>query len=450
MTAENDASDALDEFHALLRNTHGVSDEDREADAVARRRRIRRGLIITTVAVAVLLAAIGGYVGWALSASVSAATVTPVTPQVVARPAAAVALPASGAAAVSVSGADDYLGADASDIWAVAGADEVRPMASISKLITALVVLQAHPLASTDDQGPTITFDKADHDLYDAYYVLGATIAPMPTGTTLSEQDALATMLIPSASNYAEAISTWAFGSQSAFLRAARTWLADNGLNSTTMVEPTGIDARNTSTVGDLITLGKIAAADPVIAKITATRSVTISGPGTLTNTNDLLGSHGITGLKTGNLGEDAYNLLFTASVNVGTATPLSVTGVVLGQPSHEELDQAVEDLLDSLTGGFVSATVASGGQNVGTISTPWGSSAHLVVSDDVSMLTWSDTPISAVIDLSPAASYDDGQVVGTITWTAGPNTSTANVEVNGSVEPPGIWWRLTHPSELG
>ena len=98
------------------------------------------------------------------------------------------------------------------------------------------------------DPGPTITFDKADHDLYDKYYVMGATIARMPTGSSMSLRDALATMLIPSASNYAEAVSTWAFGSQGAFLDAARRWLAAHGLTGTTIVEPTGISARNTST----------------------------------------------------------------------------------------------------------------------------------------------------------------------------------------------------------
>ncbi|WP_299016513.1 hypothetical protein [uncultured Caulobacter sp.] len=65
-------------------------------------------------------------------------------------------------------------------------------MASVSKIITALVVLEKYPLADASDPGPTITFSKADHDLYDQYYVRGATIAAMPTGTRMSLHDALA------------------------------------------------------------------------------------------------------------------------------------------------------------------------------------------------------------------------------------------------------------------
>ena len=144
-------------------------------------------------------------------------------------------------------------------------------MASITKLITAMVILDAKPLADASDPGPTITFDKADHDLYDKYYVMGATIARMPTGSTMSLRDALATMLIPSASNYAEAVSTWAFGSQGAFLDAARRWLAAHGLTGTTIVEPTGISSRNTSTPADLLAIGKLALAHPAIAHIVAT-----------------------------------------------------------------------------------------------------------------------------------------------------------------------------------
>ena len=67
-----------------------------------------------------------------------------------------------------------------------------------------------------------------------------------------------AKMLVVSASNYADAVSTWAFGSRSAFVRATDAWLDRNGLGGITVVEPTGIDPRNTATAADLITLGAL------------------------------------------------------------------------------------------------------------------------------------------------------------------------------------------------
>ncbi|MCC2031290.1 D-alanyl-D-alanine carboxypeptidase family protein [Microbacterium allomyrinae] len=449
MTTDHQSPDELADLAELMRHEQEFPARSSRDDATRRRRR-RRGLIVTAVVTAIVLGTAGGYVGWALTAPLSAPVITSSTPEVAAPAAAVIALPSEGASAVSVSGGDAYLGAAASGTWSASGTDEPRSIASISKLITALVVLDAKPLANADDPGPTITFDKADHDLYDKYYVMGATIAAMPTGSSMSQRDALSTMLIPSASNYAEAVSTWAFGSQSAFLNATRRWLAAQGLTGTTIVEPTGISPRNTSTPADLLAIGKLAAANPAIAKIVATRSLSLPGPGGMSNTNDLLGSDGITGLKTGNLGEGSYSLLYTASLDVGAGEPLSVTGVVLGGQSRQSVNVSVLSLLDSIRGGFHEVPLSTAGQQVGSYSTPWGATARMVVAENSSIFTWSDTAITSTMDTTTPTAYEDGEVVGSITWNAGPNTVTAAVEVEGTIRPPTAWWRLTHPSELG
>jgi D-alanyl-D-alanine carboxypeptidase (penicillin-binding protein 5/6) len=426
--------------------TEGLADIDPEA----RRRRRRRGLIITAIILVVILGSVSGYVGWTLTAPVSAPVVTSQAPAVPASSPAPIVLPAGAASAIAVSGADAYLGATAAGMWATTGTNDPRPMASLSKLITALVILDAKPLADANDPGPTIWFSKADHDLYDKYYVMGATIAPMPIGSSMSERDALATMLIPSASNYAEAVSTWAFGSQGAFVSAARRWLAANGLGATTIVEPTGMSARNTSTPTDLIALGRLAAANPVIASIAATRSLSLPGPGTMVNTNDLLGVEGITGLKTGNLGEGTYNLVYTASLDVGVGQPLGIVGVVLGESSRAAVDNDVRALLTGLREGFHDVPVAERDQQVGTLATPWGEKATMVIADNTSIFTWSDTPITVDMTTTTPKTYTDGEVVGTITWTAGPQTVSSDIVLRGTIDKPTEWWRLTHPGELG
>ena len=448
----HDRADGLSQLTELMDDEQGFSDalSPSPLERSARRARRRRALLITVVVIALLVAAVGGYVGWALTAPVSAPVVLSQTPAVEQPAAVALALPAEGAAAISISGGDEYLGAAASGVWASSGTNEARPIASISKLITALVILEARPLAGADDPGPTITFDEAAHDLYDEYYVQGATIARMPTGSSMSQRDALATMLIPSASNYAEAVSTWVFGSQGAFLDATRRWLATHGLASTTIVEPTGISARNTSTPSDLLTVARLAAADPVIAQIVAMPSLTLPGPGVMSNTNVLLGHGGITGLKTGNLGENSYNLLYTATLDVGTPQPLSVTGLALGGQSRDSVNRGVLTLLDSIRAGFHRVPLATRGQDVGTYTTPWGASARMVVGEGATIFTWSDTPISVAMETTTPTTYVDGEQVGSITWSAGPDSVTAGVEIEGAIEPPTAWWRLTHPTELG
>ncbi|MHC9046395.1 D-alanyl-D-alanine carboxypeptidase family protein [Microbacterium saperdae] len=449
MTAPDQPGDGLSDFADLMSHEQEFTGRRERITPEVRRARRRRGLIITAACLVLLLAASGGYVGWALTAPVDPPEVTTQTPQVPAVEAATVATASEGASAISISGADAYLGEGASGIWSSSGTGDPRPIASITKLITALVILDAVPLASAEDPGPTITFTKSDHDLYDRYYVQGATIAPMPTGTSMSLHDALAAMLIPSASNYAEALSSRIFGSQYAFLGATRTWLSAHGLTGTTITEPTGISPRNTSTPADLVAIGKLAAAHPAIARIVATSSIDLPGAGQLSNTNGLLGTAGITGLKTGTLGEGTYCLLYTATLDVGAADPLAVTGVLLGGTSRESVNAAVIASLDSIRAGFHEVPLATSGQEVGTISTPWGSAARLVVGEAASIFTWSDTPIAVTMDIKTPPTYQDGTVVGSVTWTAGPNTVTAPVAIEGSIDQPSEWWRLTHPSQL-
>ncbi|MBT2483544.1 MULTISPECIES: D-alanyl-D-alanine carboxypeptidase family protein [unclassified Microbacterium] len=448
MTAPDQSVDGLSDFAELMAHDQELSGD--RIDPAVRRKRRRRGLIITAACIVLLLAATAGYVGWALTAPVNPPAVTTRTPQAPVGDTVAIATPTAAATAVSITGGDAYLGEAASGTWSATGSGEPLPIASITKLVTALVILDAAPLTSADDPGPTITFGKSDHDLYDQYYVQGATIAPMPTGTSMSLHDALAVMLIPSASNYAEALSSRIFGSQNAFLGATQNWLASHGLTGTTVTEPTGISPRNMSTPADLLAIAKLAAAHPAIAQIVATPSVSVPGAGQLYNTNGLLGTAGITGLKTGNLGEGTHSLLYTSTLEVGAADPLAITGVVLGGSSRESVNATVIATLESIRSGFHEVSVATDGQEVGSISTPWGSTATLVIGESASIFTWSDTPIELTMDIETPPTYRDGTVVGSVTWTAGPNTVTAPVKIAGNIDPPTEWWRLTHPSELG
>lgn len=441
----SDERDAVDAFSDLLDAAPATAPAPDDPDRRRRRARARRAGIIVAIVIVLVLAGAGGYVAWALHAPLPAPVATTRTPTVAPGPVASPTI--TGTGSVLITGGQDYLGPDG--IHLIAADDSPKPIASITKLITALVILDAHPLGGADDPGPTITFGKAAHDLYDEYYVQGATIAEMPTGTTMSLHDALATMLIPSASNYADALSTWAFGSRGGYLAATRSWLAANGLGATTIVEPTGLSDRNTSTPSDLVRIGQLAAANPAIVQITATPSLTVTGPGTMRNTNDLLGEMGVTGLKTGNLGEGTFSLLYTASLDVGIGTPLAVVGVALDGSSRDAVDASVRTLFDSVRAGFHRVRLPAAETVIGAYETAWGGSAQLVVATSGTILTWSDTPISVTADIATPTAYADGERVGTLTWTAGPNAEVVQVEVRGTIEPPTDWWRLTHPAEL-
>lgn len=443
--------DDLVDLAEMLRGDRASGAAEPAPDPANRRRRRRRVLIATIVAAVVVLAPPAGYVGWALNAPLRppvAAITAPPAPA--AHPPADIRFTPDGVAALSVAGADAYLGTEAAGVWARYGDDEPRPIASITKLVTALVVLDAFPLADPSDAGPTLTFDRADHALYDAYFVRDATIAAMPVGSAMSLRDALATMLVPSASNYAEAIAVWAFGSVDGYRRAADRWLSARGLERTTIVEPTGLDPRNTSTPTDLVSLGRIASDDPTVSAIAAMPSVSFPATGPLANTNGMLGEMGIDGLKTGTLADSGANLLYSATIDVGTDEPLRVIGVALGGASQRSVGASAAGVLQRLVAGFHRTALAQPGQKIGTYSTAWGSSLDVVLADGASLLTWSDTPVVVEMTAREPTSWVDGETIGEVTWTAGPESARAPIVLKGAIEPPTAWWRLTHPGEIG
>jgi D-alanyl-D-alanine carboxypeptidase (penicillin-binding protein 5/6) len=444
--------DDLAEFSAMFRGAgsgqaaHDPLDPERLAAARRRRRRRRFTGAVVTLAI---LAVIGSYIPITLLAPAGAAAST-TTPVVVTKPAAAaLVLPAAGASAVSITGAADFEKlTGASEIHASGGEAGPLPMASISKLITTLVVLEAKPLA-LGDAGPTITFSKADSDLYDKYYVLQATVQPMKTGSAMSEHDVLETMLVVSASNYAEAVTNWAFGSQARYLSAVKAWLAKHGFSSTKLVEPTGIDPRNVSTPADLIAIGKLALANPVVAAIVQTQTLTVPSLGQWPNNNQLLGTDGVTGIKTGTLDGSGACLLFSAVINIDGLSQITVVGAILGGQDHGTVDGDVRKLLASIKAGFHKVPLIAKGTTLGSYTTPWKDDAGIVAASSASVLTWSDAPITSTVKIEPVTTGPSGKKVGSVTFVAGKSTVSVPLVLKGAIAGPGWSWRLTHPGEL-
>lgn len=410
----------------------------RQPENVYRRRRI------------VVFGALGGLL--ALAFYLSYTLLAPVRPV----PAAAVEQPVPVTAAVTV----DYPPYGASAFGAVgfpgvlgsAGSTERLPMASITKVITALVVLQAHPLA-VDAEGPLLTFDAVDEQYFVDQLAVDGTRQPVTSGASLSQREVLEVMLMASANNYALSLARWAFGDLDTFAAAAADWLAANGLTSTTVVEPTGLDAGNLSTAAELIELGRLALDDPVVAAIVATPVVDLPGIGVIENRNGLLGVDGVDGIKTGTLDESGANLLFSADLPVPgalDAEPVTVIGVVLGGPDQATVQSAVHSILVTAAAGFVEVELVTAGTEYGSYATVWGESARAVAAGSVSAVLWAGTPVGIQVELDPVALAPIGADVGDLLITAGDRSYRLDLELDGAIEDPGPWWRLLNPAQLG
>jgi D-alanyl-D-alanine carboxypeptidase/D-alanyl-D-alanine endopeptidase (penicillin-binding protein 7) len=159
------------------------------------------------------------------------------------------------------------------------------PMASLTKLMTAMVVLDAgqdpaEPLLVTDDD-----LDRLKH-----------TRRGLPVGTVLPRAQMLELALQNSDNRAASALARNYPGGMEAFLQAAARKALDLGLRHTVVVEPTGLSPQNQSSAADVAAVLQAASAYPLIESATrsASQTVLLQGrPRTLHNTNPLVGRDG-------------------------------------------------------------------------------------------------------------------------------------------------------------
>lgn len=415
-----------------------MSNPSRPSAAVYRRRR----LVVGTLALLVsgMLVWGGGFSIVTLTRPLPAAALSPTVATNFTGAPADLALPTDGRMALAADGFDGLI--------AHSGDQGEAPIASITKVVTALVVLEAKPIEG-DAEGPTITFTDVDVQIRNDVLAQNGSNAPVSAGLELSERDALTVMLLPSANNYAISLANWAFGSTEAFVSAATEWLRAHGLTQTRITEPTGLSSLNVSTPSDLVQLARLAEADPVVADIVDEPSATITGVGLIENTNTLLGQAGIVGIKTGTTDEAGSCLLFAARITVGDR-PVLLVGVLLGGSSHDAVDDDVRALVETATSAFRLVTVANAGDTVATATTAWGETSSVVAESSLSVVAFGDIPVTASTQIAQFRAEPAGAAVGTLTASSGSQHAQSALLLTEPLADPGPWWRLAHAEVLG
>ena len=392
----------------------------------------------------ILLVVLGGvgYVGATTLAPVPASAATIVQPVGLTQPVAAPAWPDFGESAI---GAVGYPG-----VLASTGQQDTVPIASIAKMVTALVILDAKPL-DAGEAGPDILFTDADVDLYYDAVAENGSVAPVVSGMVLTQREAFEAMLLPSANNYAASLAVWAYGSEDNYLAAAKTWLAENDLSQTSIADTSGLSASSVSSLADLVEIGKLVVGHPALAEIVSLPSAVLPVIGTVTNTNKLLGRGGVDGIKTGTTDVAGACLLFSTDFTVGTRT-VTLVGVVLGGDTHSELNSAIEDLIHSVEPGFREVVLAEQGAVFGSYTTQWGDVSDIVAEREASAVVWSDSPITGAALAADVQIGRAGDEVGQVSFTIGAATTTTvtvPLELQRTLTDPGPAWRLGHPGEL-
>jgi len=339
------------------------------------------------------------------------------------------------------SGAIGAVGYDG--VLAQYGDKSARPMASITKIVTALVVLDKKPLNGKAD-GPEIKLTQVDQDIYNKALAAGAAVKPVAVGGSMSERQMLEAMLLPSAANYSETLAVWAYGSVDNYLTAAKVWLKKQNLTTIELVDTSGLLSGNVSSSADLLKLGKLALNNSALASIVNLKQVNITDLGTINNSNYLLGALGINGIKTGTTSEAGACMLFSSEIKVG-GEKVTIVGVLLGADGRDQQNSDVKNLLKSVQTGFRSVKVLKQGQALANYQTAWGQSARLVSARDVNVVSWSDKPVTLKIKAGKFTVAKGGQQEGVVEITTSGKTTQQPLVLDSAITKPNLLWRLTH-----
>ncbi len=189
--------------------------------------------------------------------------------------------------------------------------DTVRPIASITKLMTAMVILDANL-----DLDEKVTITKEDRDL------VRLTGSRLEYGAALSRRELLLLALMSSENRAATALGRTYPGGMPKFLEAMNGKAAQLGMQDSHFADPAGLKSENVSTAQDLALMIESASHYPLITQASTTqrkevRPYSRRGPLTYGNTNRLLknASWDIELSKTGYINEAGRCLVMQANI---------------------------------------------------------------------------------------------------------------------------------------
>lgn len=207
--------------------------------------------------------------------------------------------------------------------------NEVRSIASLTKVMTALIFLETE--TSMDN---VITYDSANDREGARLYVYN--------GETMTVQDIFYSMLVGSANNCALTLADSTGLSRADFVQRMNDKAAELGLTNTHFDDPSGLEVGNVSTAYDYARLMQVALDKYEILQATTTQNYSFYTINThnyhsLNNTNLVLDwDLYLTGGKTGYLNEALYCLMIKAKED-----DHEVITVILGNP--DSYDRFVE-----------------------------------------------------------------------------------------------------------
>jgi D-alanyl-D-alanine carboxypeptidase (penicillin-binding protein 5/6) len=332
-----------------------------------------------------------------------------------------------------------------------AGIDGPVPVASLTKIMTALVILRSHPL-SLGATGPIVTVSAADFALYRSELAQGDSVLRVATGEGLTELQLLEGLLLPSADNIAELLGDWQAGSESSFVAEMNRLAGSLRLGHTHFADSSGVDPGSVSSAPDLVTLAEVAMSNPVFASIVAMSTATLPLAGTVHNYNPLLGKVGVVGIKTG-WTSAALGCLVFASRQTVAGHQVQLIGAVTGQPGGPTSGLAAAAakaaaLIEAAAKGLRWVRLPTSGASIGQLESPWTPPIGIRAAATVQLVAPAGARFKVSVRFRRVqVPLRRGAELGTLTvLTTGGSSAHEQLISDRGLGDPGWWWRLWRP----
>ncbi|MEU1553948.1 D-alanyl-D-alanine carboxypeptidase [Streptomyces scabiei] len=331
---------------------------------------------------------------------------------------------------------------------------EQKPVAigSVAKAMTAYVILKDHPM-KPGEKGETITVD-AKGETEGGYDKDGeSTLNTVKEGDELSQYDAIAAIMIPSANNIARLLARWdSKGSEEAFVKKMNAAAKDLGMKNTTYTDPSGLKETTVSTAEDQVKLGNALVKMKALTDITKLPTWVDPSGKEWDNYNRLVPYNNAIGIKTGSTTAAGGNLLFAATQEVGGETAI-VVGAVLGQhtpPIIDTVNAVSKTAMIAAQDALTSDTILKKGDVVGHVDDGLGGRTPVVVTKNVSAVGWAGKTVRLELDADATLPHEakPGTVVGSLVVGNGTGDGVkVPVALQETLTEPGFLTKLTRVS---
>ena len=343
------------------------------------------------------------------------------------------------------SGGMAAVGASRLGFIASSGNEAPASAASVTKVMTALVILTDKPLTK-DEPGPSITITDADVQSYQTDLANKESVVEVQAGEQLTELQLLEGLLIPSANNFAETLARWDAGSIDAFVASMNKLAGELHLTHTTFADTSGASPKSVSTPTDLMALGMAAMKLEVFAQVVGMAEVNLPVAGRLFNVDGVVGQSGIIGIKTGSGLAGGANFLFAAQASID-GKDVTLYGCVMGLPTLARAFAAAKSLIASMQANLHVRRVIAKNQAVAAFATPWGGQSDLISTADVDLIEWPGMVLRQRLDAraividKPVA---PGTREGSEHLVLGDYKLDVDLVTGSPLYPPGRLWRIT------